>query len=136
VAAVTTVFIFASAGETQTPIELDPARDLAISFSSKHEGTDPGSVFGKVTNNSANPYPCIRIEFDLSTRFDMRGPKEPSKKLGVLTTEVRDIQPRSVSDYRAQLPYPAGVGLRSFTVCSGVSKQSPGKGFEYNPHKK
>ncbi len=96
----------------------DLDRDLAVSFSAKHKGgKDPGFVFGTVTNKSSRPYPCVRLEFDLYTRFDMRQDGEKSRHLGVLETRVRNLQPRSVSDFKEALPSPAGMGLKSVSVC-------------------
>ena len=100
-----------------TQLAKDPQQDLSVSFSSKHEVTDPGSVFGVVTNKSANAYPCVRIEFDLYTRFDLRRAGEESRHLGVLSVELKDVHPRSVRDYQQQLPFPAGIGLKSISEC-------------------
>jgi len=97
----------------------DPQRDLSVSFSSRHEGSDPGSVFGVVRNSSINAYPCVHIEFNLYTRFDLVPPGEKGRYLGVLPVEVQDVHPRSVRDYRQQLPFPAGIGLKSVSECQG-----------------
>src|SRR4051794_13165365 len=77
----------------------DPKSDLSVSFSSRHEGTEPGSVFGVVSNKSANNYPCVLLEFDLSTRFDLRAPGEESRSLGVLAVELQNLQPRGEQKY-------------------------------------
>src|ERR1041384_3924570 len=97
----------------------DPQRDLSASFSSRHKGNEPGSVFGVGTNRSINSYPCVRIEFDLYTRFDLRPPGEQSQHLGVLSVEVQNVSPRSVVNYHEQLTFPAGIGLKSITECQG-----------------
>ena len=96
---------------------LDPKRDLSVSFSSKHGAPDPGYVIGRVTNRSGNTYPCVHLKFKLSTRFDMRRGGEQGRHLGFLSTEVKNIQPRSTVDYEVKLPYPAGFGLESVSVC-------------------
>jgi hypothetical protein len=95
----------------------DPQRDVSVTFSSRHEGQDPGAVFGVVRNNSTTAYPCVRIAFDLYTRFDLRPPGQKGRHLGVLYVEVKNIQPRSVRDFEQRLPYPAGVGLESVRSC-------------------
>jgi hypothetical protein len=95
----------------------DPQQDLSVTFSSRREGNDPGSVVGAVRNNSANAYPCVRIEFDLSTRFDLRPPGQEGRHLGVLPVEVHNLQPRGVRDYQQRLPFPAGIGLKSVSEC-------------------
>ncbi len=103
----------------------DPQRDLTVSFSSKHDGQHPGFVFGVVKNNSTNAYPCVRLEFDLGTRFDLRPPGQPSKHLGVLTVEVQNLRPQGQRDYEKELPFPAGLGLKSVGECAGEPAQSP-----------
>ena len=95
----------------------DPQKDLSVTFSSRHEGKDAGSVFGVVRNNSANAYPCVRIEFDLYTRFDLRPPGQEGRHLGVLPVEVQNLQPRTVREYQERLPFPAGIGLKSVSEC-------------------
>ena len=103
----------------------DPQRDLTVSFSSKHDGQDPGFVFGVVKNNSTNAYPCVRLAFDLSTRFDLRPPGQPSKHLGVLTVDVENLRPQGQHDYKKELPFPAGLGLKSVSECAGEPAQPP-----------
>jgi hypothetical protein len=103
----------------------DPQRDLTVSFSSKHEGQDPGLVFGVVKNNSTNAYPCVRLAFDLGTRFDLRPPGQPSKHLGVLTVDVENLRPQGQRDYKKELPFPAGLELKSVSECAGEPAQSP-----------
>jgi len=107
------LLLFFSPG-VYTQLAKDPQRDLSVSFSSKHEGTDPGSVFGVVTNKSANAYPCVRIEFDLYMPLRPLGPKS---HLGVLRVEVRNVHPRAVRDYQRGLPFPATIGLKSVSEC-------------------
>jgi hypothetical protein len=95
----------------------DPNRDLKVSFWGS-KGQDAGHVSGSVTNNSSNTYQCVRIEFNLFTRFDMRQPGEPSRHLGVLPTVVRNIEPHAAREYKEALPFPAGFGFRSVALCS------------------
>jgi hypothetical protein len=95
----------------------DPQQDISVSFSSRHQGEDPGTVFGVATNNSANAYPCVRIEFDLYTRFDLRTPGQEGRLLGVLPVELQNLRPREARAYQHQLPQPAGIGLKSVTEC-------------------
>jgi hypothetical protein len=109
------LLFFSQVGYAQ--LAKDPQRDLSVTFSSRHEGKDSGSVFGVVRNNSANAYPCVRIEFDLYTRFDMRPPGQEGRHLGVLPVEVQNLQPRGVRDYQQRLPFPAGIGIKSVSEC-------------------
>jgi hypothetical protein len=107
------VFLFSPNAYPQTR---DLSRDLSVSWSS-HRESEPGTLFGSVTNRSANTYPCVRIEFDLVTRFDQLKPGEQSKNLGVFPVEVKDISGRTVRRFEQPLPYPAGIGLKSLSEC-------------------
>jgi hypothetical protein len=99
-------------------LDKDPQRDLSVTFSSRHEGQDPGSVFGVVRNNSTNAYPCVRIEFDLYTRSDLRPPgQQEGRHLGVLPVEVQNLQSHGVRNYEQKLTFPAGIGLKSVSEC-------------------
>jgi hypothetical protein len=106
----------------------EPEQGLSASFSSTREGKAAGSVYGELLNKSSNTYPCVRIEFDLYTRFDLRPPGEKSRHLGVLTVEVQDVSPHTVRKYEQRLPYPAGIGLKAISQCSKprVKKLPPG----------
>ena len=104
--------------EAYAQSDRDPRRDISVGFGSKLEGKDAGSVFGTLTNNSANTYPCVRIEFGLFTRFDLRPQGQKARHLGVLPVVVQDLQPRSVRDYEQRLPFPAGFGLKSVSECT------------------
>jgi hypothetical protein len=97
----------------------DPQRDLSVTFSIQREGQDPGSVVGVVKNTSTNAYQCARIEFDLATRFDLRRAGEEASHLGILTVDVQGLQPQGERNYRQQLPFPAGIGLKSIGECPG-----------------
>lgn len=107
------VFLF---GPNAYPQAKDPSRDLSVSWSSRRE-SEPGTLVGAVTNKSANTYPCVRIEFDLFTRFDQQRPGEQGKTLGVLPVEVKNISGRTVRNFEQPLPYPAGIGLKSVSEC-------------------
>lgn len=109
------------------PQTKDPSRDLSVTWSSRKE-PNAGTVFGSVRNSSANSYPCVRIEFDLYTRFDLRQPGEQSKHLGVFPVEVKDVSPRTVRNFDQPLPYPTGIGLKSVSEC----QPPPPKSFPSN----
>ena len=96
----------------------DPQRDLSVTFSSRHNGREPGAVVGVVRNNSANAYRCVRIEFDLYTRFDLRLHGQEGRHLGVLPMQLENLQPGGFRAYEQALPFPAGIGLRSVTSCA------------------
>jgi len=96
----------------------DPQRDISVTFASKHDQNNAGHVFGILTNKSANTYPCVRIVFDLFTRFDLRVRGQKPRHLGIFSVEVQDLQPRSVRDYHQELPFPAGLALKSINECS------------------
>lgn len=96
----------------------DFEQDLSVSFSSRRDKPeDAGYAVGKLINKSDRAYPCVRIEFNLSTRFDRRQAGETPRSLGVLATEVKDVQPHSETSYEEELPFPAGFGLKSISVC-------------------
>lgn len=118
------VFVFNTNAYSQAK---DPARDLSVSWSSRKE-PNSGSIFGSVRNSSANSYECVRIEFDLYTRFDLRKPGEQSRHLGVFPVEVRDVTPRTVRNFDQPLPYPAGMGVKSISECQAL----PSKPFPSN----
>jgi len=120
------LLLFFSSGAQALP--KDPERDLSVKFSTKREGKDAGSVVGSVRNNSTNAYPCVRIEFDLMTRFDLRPPGEKGRHLGVLSVEVQNLQPHGERDYQQPLPFPAGIGVKSVSECLGKpSEELPSK---------
>jgi hypothetical protein len=121
IAMLAAVFFFA--GPTLSADALDPERDLAVTFSAKHKGgSDPGHVLGTVTNRSKLLYPCVVVEFDMSTRFDLRKKGEGARPLGTLRTEIRELQGGSVSNFKEPLPFPAGIRLKAITVCRGGSR--------------
>jgi hypothetical protein len=97
----------------------DIRRDLVVSHLSSRGHGEFGAVNGKIKNASGNHYACVRLDFNLSTRFDMQQPGQPSRHLGVLSLEVRDIQPRSERDFLKPLPFPAGVEPKPPRECTG-----------------
>ena len=78
--------------------------DLKVSFWGKKSDD---FVYGKVTNKSADRYPCVRLMFYLTG----------SHKSALFSTEVRNIGPRSVVGFKEKLPYPSGFGFDSISVC-------------------
>ncbi len=102
--------------------DLDPERDLEVSFSTDFEkAPDAGYIFGKVTNRSASTYPCVHLEFRL---FSGDG---KSRASGTLGTDVNNVRPRSVTRYRARLDSPVSVALKSVTVCRQGENAPPAK---------
>lgn len=93
---------------------LDPERDLKVSFSTDFEKEpDAGYVFGKITNSSSSTYPCVHLEFQLYSRSE----DGASRASGTFGTDVNNVRPRSVTQYRARLDSPVSLGLKSVTVC-------------------
>ncbi len=86
----------------------DPESDLVVSF----RGEDGGLVVGNVKNTSANSYSCVRLKFYLL---------EGNRKSEYVSTDVRNIQPRSVVPYKVKLPRPAGFGHESTGICGAES---------------
>jgi hypothetical protein len=103
----------------------DPQEDLSVKFSTKRAGDEPGTVVGSVTNTSANTYPCVRVEFEMKTRFDLRVPGEKARHLGILSVEVRNLAPQSEQPFQEPLPGPAGIRLGSLTECSAEPSEEP-----------
>lgn len=97
---------------------LNPGRDLSVSFGKKHGTSGQGFVVGTVTNKSANTYTCVSIKFRLIGKN--------SRHLGFLSTEVKNIRPGSAVRYKEKLPYLAGFGLESISVCRSGSSGQPG----------
>ena len=80
-------------------------RDLSASFGSEGDGF----VIGKVTNKSANHYPCVRLQFYMIKQ---------NRKSGFFSTEVRNIKPHSIVRYKGKLPDPVpSFGLDSIRTC-------------------
>jgi hypothetical protein len=96
----------------------NPQQDLYLSMSKAPAPTEYGAVYGSLKNTSANNYPCVLLQFDLYTRYDLRKPGEEAKHLGILSVEVRNLQPGVQRLFFRPLPYPAGIGARSTTECS------------------
>jgi hypothetical protein len=112
---------FSSQTAAQPGRNLD--RDLSSTFSSMYQGfTDPGVIFGTVTNKSVYSYPCVRLEFTLYVRYDHQRAGQPSGELGTFSVDVQNVTPRAVQNYRKPLPYPAGIGFKSQSVCAGAEQ--------------
>ena len=108
------LFLFFSPG-AYAQLTRDPERDIKVSFWSS---ADKSTVLGEARNDSANLYPCVRLEFHLSTRFDLRQPGEEPRDLGVLPVYLKNLQPRETRPYQQRLPQPAGFGLKSVSQCA------------------
>lgn len=110
------LFFFGQQAYAQTR---DIQRDLEVEFSGEYSGmADPGVVFGKVTNKSANSYACVRLEFILGTRIDHARAGEPNRQASAFVVEVQNILPRSVREYRKALPLPSSIGFTSKSECA------------------
>jgi hypothetical protein len=79
-----------------------------------------------VKNTSTSAYGCVRLEFDLATRFDLRRAGEDARHLGILTVDLQGLQPQDERTYQQRLPFPAGIGLTSVRECPGPPDKSPG----------
>ena len=94
-------------------------RDLVVSQRSSAGHGQFGAVNGKVKNNSANHYACVRLDFNLWTRYDMRQAGQPARHLGVLSLELQDLQPRSEREFFKPLPFAAGIEPKPVSECTG-----------------
>jgi len=103
--------------------DFDPKRDLRVTFSSEGTETGAGFVVGQVTNVSSRDFSCIVLEFGLSTRFDQRQEGQPSRRLGTLPVEVRNLGSRMGAFFREPLPFPAGFGLNNIRHCETDTAQ-------------
>lgn len=97
----------------------DMRRDVVVLQWSKQNGGQFDTVKGKVKNNSANHYACVRLNFSLATSYDMRQAGYPVLDLGVLSVDVRDLQPRSERDFSKALPFATGLGINPISECTG-----------------
>lgn len=97
----------------------DMRRDLTVSHGSSRGHGEFGAVNGKVKNVSANHYACVRLDFNLYTRYDMQQPGQPSRHLGVLSLEVRDLPPQSEREFFKPLPFAAGLEPKPLSECTG-----------------
>ncbi len=112
----------------------DMQRDLVVSHGSSRGHGEFGAVNGTIKNVSANHYACVRLDFDLATRYDMRQLGEPVRHLGVLSLEVRDVQPHSQREFLKLLPFPAGYGPKPPRECTGQITEPPVPVFIVNPN--
>ena len=97
----------------------DMRRDLLVSQGSSMGHGQFGAVNGKVKNVSANHYACVRLDFNLWTRYDMRQSGQPARHLGVLSLELRDLRPNSEREFFKPLPFPAGLEPKPLSECTG-----------------
>ena len=67
-------------------------------------------VLGKVTNKSANVYPCIQIMLSLRTPTS-------SKDLGTLPIYVQNLKANETRDYSQRLPFPAIATKKYLRAC-------------------
>ena len=92
--------------------------ELSVAFRVERlEGDDTGSVVGTVENRSRREYPCVRLEFALSTRFDLRRNGEPARHLGSLVAVVEGVEALSVTSFEKTLPFPAALRFGSIAEC-------------------
>jgi hypothetical protein len=123
----------------------DPDRDLPVVFTGNKLSGEWFDVNGEVTNNSANSYPCVYINFSLYARpVDVRS---SGRHLGDIAVEVRDLQPRAARRFTKALPNPAWlVRKKSVTECSAPPESQevilfenpnfggPSRSFGIGPH--
>lgn len=112
----------------------DMQRDLVVSHGGSRGSGEFGAVNGKIKNISANHYACVRLDFNLATRYDMRQLGEPVRQLGVLSLEVRDIRPNSEREFSKPLPFPAGLAFNPPRECTGQITEPPVPVFTVNPN--
>lgn len=97
----------------------DMRRDLVVSQGSSRGQGEFGSVNGKIKNVSANHYACVRLDFNLSTRYDMLQAGHPARHLGVLSIELRELPSNSEREFSKPLPFPAGIEPKPLSECTG-----------------
>ena len=82
----------------------DPQRDLSVTFSSRHNGREPGAVVGVVRNNSANAYRCVPLNLPLyGFHLGLHG--QEGRHLGVLPMQLENLQPGEFQPYKRALPF-------------------------------
>ena len=101
------------------------SEELKVNFSTKRTGDEPGTLVGSVENPSDKAYPCVQIEFEMKTRFDLRTPGEKARHLGTLSVEVHDLAPHSEESFQKPLPGPAGIRFGSVMACPAESSEEP-----------
>jgi hypothetical protein len=108
--------------------ELEPQRDVHVSFSTEGSEKGAGIVVGevsKVGKAARHDFSCVFLDFGLFTRFDQKAPGQPSQRLGMLSVEVKDLGSQTTVAYRKALPFPAGIRLEKISTCdSDAAKQA------------
>lgn len=94
----------APGGYTQS--DLNAERDVEATVATQ----DAELVLGKVTNKSANVYPCIQIMLSLRTPTS-------SKDLGTLPIYVQNLKANETRDYSQRLPFPAIATKKYLRAC-------------------
>jgi hypothetical protein len=84
----------------------DAERDVEVTVATQ----EPDLVLGKVTNKSANAYPCIEIVVSLR---ELTSPKD----LGTFTVYVQNLKAHEARDYNQRLPFPAIATKKAFGAC-------------------
>jgi hypothetical protein len=89
-------------------IELQPFRQVNVSYSDRHSGT-AWFIVGEVENVSDQPVSCVSANFSMSGR--------DHQDLGILSVEIRNLAPHEKRPYERQLPQQAGFHLQSKSEC-------------------
>ncbi|MEF8722366.1 hypothetical protein E4Q23_05035 [Candidatus Accumulibacter phosphatis] len=118
--------------------ELEPQRDVHVSFST--EGSEKGAGFvvgevSKVGKTARHDFSCVFLDFGLFTRFDQKAPGQPSQRLGMLSVEVKDLGSQTTVAYRKALPFPAGIRLEKISTCDSDAAKQAAKEAARNPAK-
>lgn len=100
-------------------VELDPGRDLRVSFSTQGTEKGAGFVTGEVSRIEPQDFSCVLLEFGLFTRFDQKRAGQASQRLGVLPVKVDGLGSQATVAYRKALPFPTGIRLEKVSTCPG-----------------
>ncbi|MBN8516086.1 hypothetical protein [Accumulibacter sp.] len=100
-------------------VELDPGRDLRVSFSTQGTEKGAGFVTGEVSRIEPQDFSCVLLEFGLFTRFDQKRAGQASQRLGVFPVRVDGLGSQATVVYRKALPFPAGIRLEKVSTCPG-----------------
>jgi hypothetical protein len=119
-------------------VELEPQRDVHVSFST--EGSEKGAGFvvgevSKVGKTATHDFSCILLDFGLFTRFDQKAPGQPSQRLGRLSVEIKDLGSQTPVAYRKALPFPAGIRLEKISTCDSQAAKEAAKDPAKEPAK-
>ncbi|MEF8733635.1 MAG: hypothetical protein V5B40_17515 [Candidatus Accumulibacter meliphilus] len=119
-------------------VELEPQRDVHVSFST--EGSEKGAGFvvgevSKVGKTATHDFSCILLDFGLFTRFDQKAPGQPSQRLGRLSVEIKDLGSQTPVAYRKALPFPAGIRLEKISTCDSQAAKEAAKDPAKDPAK-